>query len=595
MPADDPRNEDSPDDRSGHMCSDDFWREVAHRMVQRQEAQVHATLKERFGIGRFQAHAHQLGLPAYRIQLAKALDAAADKLDKIAQKIAAHYELKYARVRAALERAFCFHPLLGPGQQLEFIQNYGPMFRPNLAALFKCFQPCDALALLESDELPQIQKRLTTIEYLNLDFIPFYTLDELRRLTESFISYLEDNREHLIETGHLRTSFEQSYFFESNLGRVYYVKLPVDVEKTRIDMSGAGTERQRTTSDHVFRGYAYNYTWATEVQPTQLKDRARNISHCTYDEADLMHGINPADAARIEDMRSKFIEFKLGVLHILWAALDEGEKRPSKKCLQLLSESLKPADVEFCRGMDTFYVNHAYAVRKSDRTVPYVSVGKPGGLANLLGVIWYFEEELSIGSFRRTRSDLGDLVKVDSLDRPRLPQRQYLSAIGTQRRQVMDDAFDLLDRLQDEGRIAQQEYDERVARTFTVPGAQGEKVLGIQDHGKVVRYFGQEVELTPLQRKVFLALAERPNRPLDYYDLGEAGWSPDFPSDFAYVRRVIGEIRAALVAADRRAHLTPSVTPDELIRNRRGRYDGGGTYMLALGSEQIEWSCQIKP
>lgn len=207
MPADDPRNEDSPDDRSDPKRSDDLRWELARQIVKRQEEleePFYRMAKEWLGIGKLEANAHKLGYRTDQVQLARIGDALAEALDREAEEAARDCGEEFARVRASLERTASLHCIADPVQQLEALQKYGPIFRPRLADLLEFLPLKDALELLESDELPRIQKSLFRIEYLNWDYPPFYTLDELQKLTTWFISHLERNREHLINTGYRR-------------------------------------------------------------------------------------------------------------------------------------------------------------------------------------------------------------------------------------------------------------------------------------------------------------------------------------------------------------------------------------------------------
>jgi len=175
-------------------------------------------------MGKLEAKVHRSSLPDD--QKTRIYDAIVDFYDREAKKLSSHYDLECARVRAILEKTAYLPDILDPGEQLEFIQKYGPIFRPHLAEVLEFFPPKEALELLESDKLPQIQKSLIWLEGLLWDYMLYYTLDELQRVTASFICHLERNREHLINTGYPAMSFEECKYLETQLGKLYYVKLP---------------------------------------------------------------------------------------------------------------------------------------------------------------------------------------------------------------------------------------------------------------------------------------------------------------------------------------------------------------------------------
>ena len=67
--------------------------------------------------------------------------------------------------------------------------------------------PQDALALFEQEDIGVLARRVWATEYLAREQVPLYSLAELANHTESFITYLETDRDHLIRTGLPRKSF----------------------------------------------------------------------------------------------------------------------------------------------------------------------------------------------------------------------------------------------------------------------------------------------------------------------------------------------------------------------------------------------------
>jgi len=119
------------------------------------------------------------------------------------------------------------------------------------------------------------------------------------------------------------------------------------------------------------------------------------------------------------------------------------------------------------------------------------------------------------------------------------------------------------------------------------PDFRGKASLTIEEGGLVVRYADREVRLTPTERRVLVALARRPGRPAPVGDLGRAGWAPGAPTDFAYVRTVISQLRRKLNSAAAAAGPAAAGLPEDVIETRKGRFDDATTYSLALGAHQV--------
>ncbi len=121
------------------------------------------------------------------------------------------------------------------------------------------------------------------------------------------------------------------------------------------------------------------------------------------------------------------------------------------------------------------------------------------------------------------------------------------------------------------------------------PAATDRVLLTLVDGGMFVRYCGQDLSLTLTQRRVLVALASRPSRPVALGDIGNAGWPPDGPSDFDSVRQIISQLRRKLTAARASAGPETLDAPLDPIRNLRGRHGEGTSYMLTLKARQIDY------
>jgi len=556
------------------------------------------------------------------------LDAAAQVrplVDKLrheeAKRLSLQYGLDYEYLRVILNvtanRPF---DSLDAVEQLEFIQEYGLVQRPSLALILERLPREEAIELLENrDEMWQIgrnQQRITAANHL----FRFYTLDELANVTSSFIHYLNHNRRHLVEFGFPKTSFEEWDYIEFLLGRLYFFKGPAVIEKAEVSTPEKKAEASRKSSKYHPRECVYKYTWTKEAELARFTGRSRGRVQCTYEEADFLPGLDPETAERLYLVRNKFLDLKLRILDILVRAIHSRQKGLFENCLQVIADSLTTAEIQLCHHMDTFY-RGLTEDRSGDAISPFLPPAA-GGLADLFLVIWHFDQELDVGPSWRTREALAEVVEIDSLGRPMASEHKYLCTIGTPRWKAINDALDRLTSfnhstanaleryrrrvsemliaklVQDIGRgsliapapelqpppsalTRTPEDDRRAPDTPTELQEHAEKVLVIQDSGLFVTYYREVVKLTPTERKVLIALAERSGKSVAVGDLGRAGWGPDGPNDLGNVRSIISQIRGKLAHAARQAANAGREVRDKVIETRRGRF-GPAAYELLL-------------
>ncbi|MFN0149209.1 MAG: hypothetical protein ACKVU1_00690 [bacterium] len=386
-------------------------------------------------------------------------------IDAKTELIAGHYGLDSARVRRILARTVRD----GRGKPVraedEIGARRGLSLRPNLHRALGATSDHEAvLHAFETSNLGELSKRESAVEYLTFGagtpfvFTPFYSLQELHRLTASFIREQEENREPLVMTGFPKYRKRDFPWLDWHLWRLYFTKYPVEFERTTLEVPSIeevrslhwrerGTLHQELVwsskiagspklDTHVIRGpldlfgipwYAPKEVYPTRpAPPTSLLDdpephrwirAAEALSRklgigCSYDDAAILPPLRTANARRLEALRERVFGLRVRVLRNL---LDYVERRTTvglrESALQLFRESLDRADVEFLVGMDRRYLG--FDGRSG------IHVGRdpqfvPGGLTNLLEVVGHFEKEIAVGTLHRTRLEFETL----DLDKP---------------------------------------------------------------------------------------------------------------------------------------------------------------------------------
>ncbi len=215
--------------------------------------------------------------------------------------------------------------------QIDLVRTVGLTFRPDPGEVLATFGPEDGLAILESIELPDIQRRLGIIAYLNADVTPFRASEEMPQLIERFIDYLNRNKEHLMGQGHPQTSFEPCQFLEAQLGRLYYTKLPAALE-------AAETAVPANDDDE----YLYDYTWMGKLGSDDIRDAAPTMQDDAHEEADPVEWLSQADATRLEGMRGAIFGLKLNILAILAQSLQADANDKWEECVEAVVDVIRP-------------------------------------------------------------------------------------------------------------------------------------------------------------------------------------------------------------------------------------------------------------
>ncbi len=357
-------------------------------------------------------------------------DRALAHIEQEAQELAIRFALDQARIQRILERS-SYHRLADPLDRsftrFEDAERHGVWIRPKLVDALESLPAEQALSLYEAADLSDLSQRVLVTE--SLDNARLYTLEELEDLLDRFLSYLLRNQGHVVSTGFPKTSFERFPWLERKLSKTYYTKLPTEIRKEMLPVSEGGVRPVRPDADYLAPERRYVLEWQA---------------------AGRLDWLSAEDAERLSSLREQLVELKASIL----AAIVDGVKdrdipRMWMDCLRLLTDALTLEQVEFLLGVDSLYKAHSMELQLSCPPLTFVG-WEPGGLSQVFEAIWYVEEELTVGLWRRTREALGDLVELDSLGRPQPTVRDYFRVIGKPQQQLLDDALDLHFRVREE-------------------------------------------------------------------------------------------------------------------------------------------------
>ncbi len=429
MPTGNAGNGDQPSNRNYEKRPDNVWQKVAESAALRQREQ--------------------------------------NEIDRQVDRLASLYKVDVQRVRRILE-SMSYYRTPGCATKSELhdeILRCGVLLRPHLEQALKSLPAEDALGLFENEDLTELTKRVLGTPYLGFMGHRLHALDELESLVESFLYYLGRNQEHIVNTGYPATSFEPSPWLEQWLAKTYYTRLPARAEKSRPQHLAGDAQRAETSAEPVILECTYTYTWTTAAPATDQGGSRAQPRQCAYEEADLLHGLDPDDARRLTEMRPRLFELKVETLKLLVQCLRSRDVATLRaECAQSVGEALSGRGFEFCIGMDRLY--RAYAPNVSTETQPSIGGLLPGGLSCLLEVVWHIEQEVRIGTWCRTRKALGPLVAIDPAGRTELTIDDYFDVVRTPHRQNLDSALAVLEALQTQANEARDAYYQEVNKAF---------------------------------------------------------------------------------------------------------------------------------
>jgi hypothetical protein len=271
-------------------------------------------------------------------------------------------------------------------QELDWAFNQFPMTL--LENALKCCPAAIATRWILEENLDVLARRVSAAEYLASEQTPLYSLPELAAHLGHFAEYLADDRDHLVKTGLPRRCFRSCPWLYRQLGRLY------DVRRT-----GSPYPRDELFSDWPETAEAY--TWGRYV-PATTSSPAVVWEACAFEQADLLRGMDPKDAVRIEAERCKILDLKLEVLKLLVDAVCRRDTTGLwARCVQVLTARLLAEEADFWLRMDNYYLNTDVRYGGAADANPKMI---PGGLTNLLELVGHVEKEIRIGTLHEARS-----------------------------------------------------------------------------------------------------------------------------------------------------------------------------------------------
>jgi len=390
------------------------------------------------------------------------------------------------RVRRIFERIVtdCILPHIPDGED-EVSVVEGTLRAPTaLDEALRYLPSEEALAEFESCGPLVLSQRSYLVDFLNDAATLFYTLKELADVAEEFVSHLEGNRELLVKIGLPVTSFERSKWFDHYLNGLYPVKLPVCLQVNRMpveqrvaelrgvppELGEAADLAERDAKGNLI----YNYSWVPKCPlsgPLHWSSEGPSLGHengsmvslehprfCGYEDASIIHGLDPAAAQRIEKSREKYLELKIDLLNTLTSSIQSPRKHEDvwEQSFRIIRDALMGDQVHQYLQTDHLFENVGVGDHLAEfhRWVPTTHLW--GGMSALIYAVGYFQKEMTIGTFDKTKSAVLDALRNHEAI------ESYFQVIAKPFRSMFDDALDSFWELDKQERVSWEDFRKQV-------------------------------------------------------------------------------------------------------------------------------------
>lgn len=362
---------------------------------------------------------------------------APDPIEAKAQRLGADYDLSESDRRRAMTclgrliEVFASNCQGDPPAISRTLEEF-PVSLMEEAALSIGFE--QALALVEQEDLRNLVRLMEATEYLFATDVPLYTIAGLASYTQAFVQFQQQHREHLIRTGLPPKCFRECPWLYVRLGRLY---------DTRTTSAPYPYNELFTVSRE---GSTPPYRWIRMVQPALPNLMVRHYGgeekrreYCEYEDADLLDGLPPDDAVRVEQYRPKIFDTRLKILQQLAEAADrDSAVELWNSCLAVLKSAFNSEEIAFLLRMDRYYLGTDARTAAEADPDPKAT---PGGLSNLFGVIGHYVAELQHRFHHNVRQGIPEeLYELVGAAEGRLPWR-YLGVLGHHDRGRFDAAI----------------------------------------------------------------------------------------------------------------------------------------------------------
>jgi hypothetical protein len=474
--------------------------------------------------------------------------------------------------------------------------------------------PEDALRLFEEEDLPGLAQRAMAMQFVAHEFTPLYTRGELTDLARHCVAHLERNTESLLLTGHPKTNFARSPFFDWHLTRLNFTKIPLTLQRGRQPSSQIAAERDGVAETDHLGNLAYSYTWAREPAEslggrilTDLGDgdaflslpsyrwcdgvpttlQGDPIHACSYEDAALAPGLCREDAARLESMRRRLLGLRIDIVRRLSGASSARRAYDlEEECFARLAEALTYDDAQFLLAMDKFYeglhggAGFAWAPVKS-------MAFHNGGLGDLLDVVGHFAEEVEVGWMHWTAVSLRAAARGS-----RVPS--YYAAVASGMRPAVDVLLDRFLELAAAGDtylsecgtrahdLLQNRLNEEVTVSRRVARGRSRQFRSMLE--TFADFLKSQVEVTGEFPK--LSLSSPPETPTvagNMFRCDGATWTVTFEGITKTFRNTKGMRYLALLLE----HPNHQFAPDELVRLVNGEPDATQTAVRIVAEQEV--------
>jgi hypothetical protein len=334
-------------------------------------------------------------ISAYEIDLAHARN---EKIESEAAKLSKEYGIEVDWLQDVLRKTIRNPPV---GEALF-------PFRPSLVEALWSGLPVDRVKeLFKAESLGELALKENIARYLAGPDSPFYTLDKLQEHVGHFVTWLEENKAHLVETGLPCVRFPGSDWLNLYASNLYFCKLPC-----RVTMSPHYTGRRQE----------YSYTWSRErlnsarqldVSQSRLHTGISQYSRRTlqgmqptvvpYEEAAYAVGISQHDGQRLDNERPTLFSIKAEVMARTHQALrDRNAKDLWNDVVSILRQELALEDLIYYLHVETELIDTILGPRVCDPMTPGEMPDRvPGGLGALLLVVSHCKAEICHRGFDR--------------------------------------------------------------------------------------------------------------------------------------------------------------------------------------------------
>lgn len=287
------------------------------------------------------------------------------------------------------------------GKNIDNIElENGAWFNPNIHSYLSKIPHDEVFELFEDNDIND----LFNLEYLfgQIDFNFFYTYEELNNIIKPFITYLLNNRNEIISMGFPLKSFELSYWFYNNLSRLYPLKIPYAILRKEKDKDG------NFLLEYHWIKRPGNLFYSSNLKKQDFSNLSYNCRYY-YKDIDL-----------IEHKRPILFELKIEILNILSNSLfNKNYLSLWGECFKCISDKISLEDFNSFNKIDkigyrppAIFSEKNYENLLNNNNISHSDYFfEPGGLTQIIELIFQIEKELRLGHINKIKTKLLDLGK----------------------------------------------------------------------------------------------------------------------------------------------------------------------------------------